>query len=89
VRSLLELGANIGMKNHWDEVPISNIQPETMEEFLNESCLKFDPKKDVNHDKFEITFDYSFLAPPNGNSLVLLGPCNSPSFPRGRPCTLC
>ncbi|MFY7897367.1 MAG: hypothetical protein ACOVP8_14130, partial [Phycisphaerales bacterium] len=46
VRSLLELGANIGMKNHWDEVPISNIQPETMEEFLNESCLKFDPKKD-------------------------------------------
>jgi hypothetical protein len=36
VRSLLELGANIGMKNHWDEVPITHIQPETMEEFLNE-----------------------------------------------------
>ena len=60
------------MKNHWDEVPISNIQPETMEDFLNEFCLKYDPKRDVNHDKFELTFDYSFLAPPNGKNPIVL-----------------
>ena len=66
MRSLLEMGANIGMKNHWDEVPISNIQPDTMEDFLSEFCIQSDPKKDANNDKFEITFDYSFLAPPYG-----------------------
>ena len=60
------------MKNHWDEVPISNIQPETMEEFLSEFCLKYDAKKDANHDKFELTFDYSFLAPPNGKRSLSL-----------------
>ena len=62
VRKLLEAGANIGMKNHFDEVPISKILPDTMEEFLDEFCL--DATRDVHHEDFEITFNYSFLAPP-------------------------
>ena len=62
VRGLLEIGANIGMKNHWNETPISKISPKTMEEFLDEFCIE--SKGDVNHENFEITFNYSFLAPP-------------------------
>ena len=62
VRKLLELGANIGMKNHWNEIPISKISPETMEGFLDDFCLT--SKGDVNHPDFELTFNYSFLAPP-------------------------
>ena len=62
VRRLLEAGANIGMKNHFDEVPISKILPDTMEDFLDEFCLE--AVKDVHHEDFEITFNSSFLAPP-------------------------
>ncbi len=62
VRRLLEVGANIGMKNHFDEVPISKIQPDTMEAFLDEFCLT--AEGDVNHEDFELAFNYSFLAPP-------------------------
>ena len=62
VRMLLEVGANIGMKNHWEEIPISHIDPQTMEDFLDDFCLGY--TGDVNHDNFEITFNYSFLAPP-------------------------
>ncbi|TRY61355.1 hypothetical protein TCAL_01796 [Tigriopus californicus] len=61
-RQLLENGANIGMKNHWDETPIEKIQPDTLEAFLNEFCIT--SNGDVNHENFEITFNYSFLAPP-------------------------
>ena len=40
VRRLLELGANIGIKNEWQEIPISKIRPETIKAFLDsESCL--------------------------------------------------
>jgi hypothetical protein len=39
VRELLERGANIGVKNKWEETPISKILPETMESFLDEYCL--------------------------------------------------
>jgi hypothetical protein len=39
VRELLERGANIGVKNKWEETPISRILPETMEAFLDEYCL--------------------------------------------------
>lgn len=62
VRRLLELGANIGMKNHWDETPIEKIHPHVLESFLDEECIK--ATGDVNHENFEMTFDYSFLAPP-------------------------
>ena len=62
VRTLLEIGANIGMKNQWNEMPIVKIDPSTMEDFLDEFCLN--SKHDINDDKFELTFNYSFLAPP-------------------------
>ena len=72
VRALLEHGANIGMKNKFNDVPIQSISPETMEEFLDEHCLRsnYNTKKkheflDIGHSALEITFDYSFLAPSN------------------------
>ncbi len=39
VRELLERGANIGVKNRWEETPISRILPQTMEAFLDDFCL--------------------------------------------------
>jgi len=62
VRILLERGANIGIKNQWGEIPINKISPVTMESFLDEFCLQ--SKNDVNHEEFEVTFNYNFLAPP-------------------------
>lgn len=61
VRKLLEMGANIGMKNHWQEIPVSKIQPDTMESFLNEHCLV--SEGDIVHEDFSLTFKYDFLAP--------------------------
>jgi len=39
VRRLLEAGANIGIKNHWKEIPITRIRPDLLETFLSEHCL--------------------------------------------------
>jgi len=61
VRKLLEIGANIGIKNYWEEIPISKIRPETMENFLSEFCLT--SSGDVVHENFSMTFKYDFLAP--------------------------
>merc|ERR1712123_318310 len=61
VRRLLEIGANIGIKNFWEEIPISKIRPETMENFLSEFCLT--SSGDVMHENFSVTFKYDFLAP--------------------------
>ena len=63
VRKLLERGANVGIKNVWDELPISKILPETMEDFLNEQCLRSNGHP-VTSEDLEMIFDYSFLAPP-------------------------
>ena len=62
IRALLEMGANIGMKNQFDDVPINKISCETMEAFLDGFCVT--SNNDVNHEDFELTFNYSFLAPP-------------------------
>ena len=62
VRTLLERGGNIGIRNLWDETPVALIMPETMESFLNDFCLR--SKKEVTHEDFELEFNYSFLAPP-------------------------
>ena len=61
VRDVLELGANIGIKNVWSEVPISKIRPQTMEEFLDEHCLNHEG--DTMHENLEVSFSYEFLAP--------------------------
>ena len=55
VRKLLEKGANIGLKNNWEETPISKIRPETMESFLDEFCLH--SKHDVHQEEFELEFN--------------------------------
>ena len=63
VTELLELGANIGVKNHpalGAELPISRIKPETMESFLD-TCVV--AERDVMHEDFSLQFSYSFLAP--------------------------
>ena len=63
VTELLELGANIGVKNHpalGAELPISRIKPETMEAFLD-NCIV--AERDVMHEDFGLEFSYSFLAP--------------------------
>ena len=62
-RKLLERGANIGIRNIWDELPISKIMPETMENFLDEVCIQSNGQP-VTSEDLELTFDYSFLAPP-------------------------
>lgn len=62
VRQLLERGANVGIRNVWEETPIALIMPETMESFLNDFCLR--SKNEVTHDDFSLEFNYSFLAPP-------------------------
>jgi len=61
VRKLLDLGANIGTKNFWQEIPLSKIRPETLENFFTDSCMKH--SEDVVHENFSITFKYDFLAP--------------------------
>ena len=61
VKSLLELGANIGLKNNLEEVPINRILPETMEDFLNNVCMV--PQGDTSNDKFKITTKFDFLVP--------------------------
>ena len=72
VRCLLEHGANIGMKNKWNDVPINSINPDTMEKFLDEHCLtsNYNTKKDggfidISNPALQVTFNYSFLAPSN------------------------
>ena len=61
VRRLLEAGANIGIKNHWKEIPITRIRPDLLETFLSEHCLT--AQGDVEHQDFSLTFRYDFLAP--------------------------
>ena len=61
VRNILELGANIGIKNFWNEIPIAKIRPQTMEDFLDEHCMVHEG--DTMHENFEISFQYGFLAP--------------------------
>ena len=55
------------MKNRWNQIPITSISAETLESFLDEHCLTSNcgPTIDVQHKSLEISFDYSFLAPPS------------------------
>ena len=42
VRKLLNNGANVGMKNIREEIPLSRINPDTLQDFLDESCMVAD-----------------------------------------------
>lgn len=63
VRKLLDLGANIGVRNWRDEIPLSRIHPQTLADFLDEECLQASGDLDADDD-VKVTFKYSFLAPP-------------------------
>ena len=42
VRKLLNNGANVGMKNIREEIPLSRINPDTLQDFLDENCMVAD-----------------------------------------------
>lgn len=42
VRKLLNNGANVGMKNVREEIPLTRIQPEILQDFLDENCMVAD-----------------------------------------------
>ena len=67
VLALLKHGAKVGMKKESESV-IRRISPKTLEEFLDNHCLKsnFNTTENdihIEHSDLEITFDYSFLVP--------------------------
>ena len=57
VQYLLEAGANFGTVNDLGESCISQIDPETLEAFLTEKCIKTN-NEPLGHKRFELTFDY-------------------------------
>ena len=61
IKLLLKHGANMGVKNNEEKAPVARILPDTLEEFFNE-CLQSDGI--ITDDKFKLTFNYNFLAPP-------------------------
>ena len=61
IKLLLRHGANMGVKNNDGKAPVNRILPSTLEEFFNE-CLESDGI--ITDDKFKLTFNYNFLAPP-------------------------
>ena len=55
VRQLLDLGANIGVRNWRDEIPLSRISAKTLSDFLDDECLEASGDLDADDD-VEITF---------------------------------
>ena len=70
VTKLLLLGANIGLRNNLGETPISNILPSTMENYLNQHCIK--SQGNPTNEDFKISFHYDFLAPPREENMDLI-----------------
>ena len=60
VTTLLNLGANIGVRNLRGDIPLTRILPETLEEFLDD-CASHESHP-MNED-FKVEFNYSWLAP--------------------------
>ena len=59
VRNLLKAGANFGTTNDFGQSCISQIDPEILESFLNNQCIKVDSRKNHIDDKdFKLIFDY-------------------------------
>ena len=67
VTQLLLLGANIGLRNNLGETPISNILPSTMENYLNNHCIK--SEGNPTNEDFKISLHYDFLAPPRDETV--------------------
>lgn len=62
VLSLLRKGVYVGGRNVFGDLPLANIASTTLERFLDE-CVNSNDEF-PRDDKFEITFNYSFLVPP-------------------------
>ena len=60
VTVLLNLGANIGVRNQRGDIPLTRILPETLEGFLD-TCASHESHP-MNED-FKVEFNYSWLAP--------------------------
>ena len=60
MRALLNLGANIGVRNLRGDIPLNRILPDTLESFLD-SCASHQSHP-MNED-FKVEFNYSWLAP--------------------------
>ena len=60
VTALLNLGANIGVRNQRGDIPMTRILPSTLEDFLD-SCATHESHP-MNED-FKVEFNYSWLAP--------------------------
>ena len=59
VLNLLKAGANFGTTNDFGQSCISQIDPEILETFLNNQCIKVDSRKNHIDDKdFKLIFDY-------------------------------
>ena len=61
-KALLKNGAYIGLQNHFGYSPLADIDPVTLQSFLDD-CLASNGKF-RRDDKYELTFKYRFLEPP-------------------------
>ena len=71
VKSLLDLGANISLKNDFGEVPIEKISPTLMEDFLDNGCMEI--QGDPRNETFKITTKFDFLVPFGTNLITNSG----------------
>ena len=63
---LLRHGSYLGLKNVIGETAVGRILPATLESYFD-SCVQLNEQQRSSRD-LAITFDYSFLAPPNRSS---------------------
>lgn len=61
-KALLKNGAYVGLKNHFGYSPLADIDPLTLQSFLDD-CLASNGKF-RRDDKYELIFKYGFLEPP-------------------------
>ncbi|KAF2888674.1 hypothetical protein ILUMI_17499, partial [Ignelater luminosus] len=60
---LLRAGASMACRNKYDELPIADIDANTLETHLDE-CLKFKVNHDINEKNFTTIYNYRTLLPP-------------------------
>ncbi|XP_063222114.1 transient receptor potential cation channel protein painless-like [Bacillus rossius redtenbacheri] len=74
VEALLNRGAYIGVRNAFEEPPLSNIDPKTLENFLDSRMSK--NKAYPRDEDFELEFNYEFLVPPSAKKMAKRSPEN-------------
>ena len=82
VRKLLNNGANVGMKNLRQEIPLSRISPETLQDFLDENCMSTrgynlsddeetdEEEQDEEEEQDDTTYDPGFLTNLNNEDVT-------------------